>query len=166
MPLKIEKGLPAQAGEIFSLFRDAIADMWDKGIDQWSEVYPTRYDIETDLQLNELYCAYDDAQLTACFVLNEDQDEEYAEGAWTDTAGRCAVLHRLCVSVPHQHRGIGRQALACAEQIARRAGYTSIRLDALVLNPYAMRLYRSAGYRAVGTTVFRDRLFCLMEKVL
>ncbi|AUX21919.1 hypothetical protein SOCEGT47_024160 [Sorangium cellulosum] len=49
-------------------------------------------------------------------------------------------------------RGIGRQLLAGLEDIARRAGLTSLRLSSS-LN--AVRFYEGAGYQRVERTVYR-----------
>lgn len=47
-----------------------------------------------------------------------------------------------------------------------RQGTYSLRLDAFSENPFALKLYRSLGYRETGTAVFRKGKFYLFEKNL
>jgi hypothetical protein len=52
------------------------------------------------------------------------------------------------------------------EELLRKEGIQSIRLDAFSLNPYALKMYGALGYQKVGETNWRKGLFYLLEKKL
>ena len=124
-----------EAAEVYQIIRDAIEEMFLNGIDQWNETYPCMDDVRADLARQELFLGRIGGVPAAVFVLNEEADEEYSNGRWQDSGGRWAVLHRFCVSPRFQRRGVGSRVLTSVETIAAQAGYTSLRLDAMVLNP-------------------------------
>ena len=135
-----------------------------EGIYQWDEVYPNEEVLAEDIQNQELYLMTEEETLLACIVINESQDEAYGSASWKYNEGRIAVIHRLCVSSEYQGIGIGRKTMQLAEAMIKKAGYSSIRLDAYSDNPYARKLYERLGYTYVGIVRFRKGLFYLMEK--
>jgi GNAT superfamily N-acetyltransferase len=60
-----------------------------------------------------------------------------------------AEVKRMYVRPAHRRRGIGRALLAATANAARRAGYTTLRLDTPVFIS-AQRLYKSFGFRDIA----------------
>jgi GNAT superfamily N-acetyltransferase len=60
-----------------------------------------------------------------------------------------AEVKRMYVRPAYRQRGIGRALLAGTVDAARRAGYTTLRLDTPVFLP-AQRLYESFGFRDIA----------------
>src|SRR5947209_6425001 len=59
-------------------------------------------------------------------------------------------IKRLYVRPDMRRRGLGRGVIAELEHIARRRGYTVVRLDTGVQQPQAVRLFVPAGYREIA----------------
>lgn len=152
--------------EIVSLYKEAISNMISNKIFQWDEIYPNEEILSEDIEKGELYLCKKDNSILSCVVINEVQDEEYQTGNWRYTAGRAAVIHRLCVHPNTQGAGIGKKMVQLAEAFARNNGYDIIRLDAFSQNHKARHLYESLGYTYTGEVTFRKGQFYLLEKKL
>jgi len=60
-----------------------------------------------------------------------------------------AELKRMYIKSSHRGRGIGKQLLAEAIDLAKQCGYKKIKLDTLSSMQPAMQLYRSAGFKEI-----------------
>lgn len=150
---------------VVSLFMQAIAHMCESGIAQWDERYPSAALLREDIASGEMYVMTRGNDILCAVVINEYQDDEYAQGDWR-CGEHAAVIHRLCVHPKHQNQGIAKETMCHAEQLIAQRGYDCIRLDVFMQNPYAPRLYESLGYRKAGEVTFRKGRFALMEKKL
>ena len=151
--------------QLVQLVRDCTIGMRAAGIEQWDEVYPDRATIVADIESRSAFVAVHHGELVGMVVLNEYQDPEYADVAWT-CPGRPAVVHRLMVAPPWEGRGVGRALVQFVEHHALAQGYGCIRLDAFSENPRALRLYEGSDYRRAGRVRFRKGLFDCFEKPL
>lgn len=152
--------------EICSLVKAAIANMDASGIHQWDELYPTREDLADDINKEQLLVGTVDDVIAVICVVNQECDVEYDNGKWQYPDDRYCVIHRLCVNPAFQHQGLARRTIEYAEKQIREDGFQSVRLDAFSENPWALKLYDSHGYKAVGFADWRKGRFYLMEKRL
>lgn len=115
------------------LCRSCSVHMFSKQIDQWDEVYPDRKVFLDDIRSESLYLVLDDesGEGIACIVINEEQDPEYKEVDWQYEGERIAVIHRLMVHPRYEGRGIARQLIRYAEELAQSRKYEAIRLDVI-----------------------------------
>lgn len=134
------------------------------GVEQWDEIYPNPEVLSADIEAGTLHILPADGGPAASIVLNEHQDKEYEDGCWRYTEGKFLVIHRLCVAPLHQGRGVAKRMMRYAEELARKNGYSAIRLDAFSQNPISLRLYQGLGFQKAGTITFRKGLFYLFEK--
>ena len=74
------------------------------------------------------------------------------------------IVHRLCVNPQYQNIGIGTKTMMKIEDMVKKMGVNSIRLDAFTENPQALRLYEKLGYTTTGYADWRKGRFALMEK--
>jgi len=92
-----------------------------------------------------------DPGLGRVLVFEVDGDPSgYAIVTWgydLEYGGRDAFLTEFYVRPDHRRRGIGRQALAAAEEAARSGGAHALHLLVRHENAEAQRLYGRAGYR-------------------
>jgi len=139
--------------------------MSERFIFQWDGWYPSEEMLRLDIENGHMYLVCQRNETIGAVVLNEQMDDEYAQGCWV-CAEPAAAVHRLCIDPSYQHRGFGRQAMQQAEHLFKEQGFKSVRLDAFSQNPYAIRLYDSLGYNRVGEANFREGLFYLFEKSL
>jgi GNAT superfamily N-acetyltransferase len=72
----------------------------------------------------------------------------------------------MAVSVAHQGRGLGRQALDDAGAVARDWPANAIRLDAYDAAAGAGDFYASCGYRECGRVTFKNTPLIYYELVL
>jgi predicted N-acetyltransferase YhbS len=133
---------------IAALYEKAVSSLRSKQIDQWDESYPDRKTLRADIRKGRMFVLTHDRQIVAAVVLNHKQHELYKTVRWA--YGRPAVLHRLCVHPEHQHFGIGRATVVCAERLLRKKRRRSVRLDAFLQNPARPAAVRELGVRQGG----------------
>lgn len=76
------------------------------------------------------------------------------------------LTYNVAVSPIYQRRGLGRQLLAWAEQEARQAGYTRLRLYTNELMVENVALYRQLGYVEIAREPYLGSTLVHMEKRL
>jgi putative acetyltransferase len=85
------------------------------------------------------------------FVIGLIGGRPVACGAYRPIEPDVVEIKRMYVEPAFRGRGRGRRILDDLEARARRDGYTSVRLETGTLQPEAIRLYESAGYRRIET---------------
>lgn len=83
------------------------------------------------------------------FVIGFLGGRPVACGAYRPMEPGVAEIKRMYVEAASRGRGLGRRVLEDLEARARRDGYTAVRLETGTLQPEAIRLYESAGYRRI-----------------
>lgn len=157
---------PDDLEPIFSIFENAISVMYNSGIHQWDEVYPNMETLEEDISKQQLYMVISEENILAAYVLNQEFDQGYSLVNWKYSDSSFCVVHRLCVDPKFQNQEIATMTMKYIEEHAKNSGVESIRLDAFILNPFAVKLYEKLGYENVGTVMFRKGEFYLFEKKL
>jgi len=140
--------------------------MKSQGIEQWDEHYPTPKKFAQDIERGNLILSDAHGVVAAAVVLDARPDPEYAGVAWRHEKENAGIVHRLMVRPEFQRQGLAQRMIEHVEEKARRLGYTSIRLDAYIGNPVALRLYEKLGYSFVGTIRLQKRVFRCYEKGL
>ena len=153
-------------GRVCALIAAAVGAMINDGIDQWDKVYPSREVLQADIERGELTIGFAGESPAVIYVINTDTDEQYANGSWSYSGEKFAVIHRLCVSPAFQNMGIAGRCLDHIEGELRTAGVEAVKLDVFTENPYALRLYDRHGYTRAGMAHWRKGDFYLMEKLL
>lgn len=162
--MKIRKAELNDLKSIIDIFKNAIDVMNEGNIPQWDEIYPNSAILKQDILKQQMYVGIENENIVSVIVVNNEFDELYKKGNWKYTNRKFVVIHRLCVNPIYQKQGIGKTTMLMIEALLKKKEIQSIRLDAFSLNPYALRLYKSLGYRKVGEVNFRKGLFYLFEK--
>lgn len=165
MEIEIRCARAADFESMFDLLKACVAGMRNRGIDQWDEVYPSREAVDADIKGGNAVVAVVDQAIAGFAVLDEHQEPEYGQVPWS-IAGRAAVIHRMMVAPAVEGRGIARALMSFLEARASSAGHDTIRLDAFVNNPRALRFYERCDYRRAGLVRFRKGEFFCFEKSL
>ncbi|TXK84521.1 GNAT family N-acetyltransferase [Paenibacillus sp. N3.4] len=154
--------------EVISLYRAVKKDLQSHNINQWDWMYPNGFVIAKDLKQQHMYGIKKGGRVIAAVVVDANQSPEYAALQWSEYQGKAACIHRLAVHPEFQGQGMGKQLLQFAENLARKMGSTSIRLDVYTGNPGAVNMYERAGYQEVGEVrfPFRKVPFLCFEKPL
>jgi len=151
---------------IYDMFKNAIEKMIKNGIFQWDEIYPTKDILKDDIEKNQLYKIIFDNNIISAFVLNKEYDKDYLNGKWEYNGDDFMVVHRLCLNINYQNKGLGTKIMLYMEDYLKNTGICSIRLDAFSRNPIALRLYNKLGYKKTGEANWRKGLFILLEKII
>ncbi|WP_244905514.1 GNAT family N-acetyltransferase [Paenibacillus physcomitrellae] len=152
-----------------SMIGRVVRVMNEGGNEQWGEDYPTEDIIAGDLERGTMcIAATEDGQVLGMMVLDDNQDEQYANIDWQQKQGPNLIMHRLAVDPNAQGRGIASRLIAFAEQYAQDNGYKSVRLDTYAKNITAQGLYLKLGYEVRGKINYpaREADFPVFEKVL
>ena len=152
--------------EICKLIKDAIRSMEEQGIFQWDDIYPEKADFLADIQKQQLYVGVLDDSIAVVYTVNEECEKEYQNGRWKCPDCTYRIIHRLCVDPSYQNQGIAKSTLSHIENELHKLHVEAIRLDVFSENPFALSLYRNAGYEKVGFADWRKGRFYLMEKLL
>ncbi|REE77721.1 ribosomal protein S18 acetylase RimI-like enzyme [Paenibacillus taihuensis] len=154
--------------DLVQLYREITLSLSQAGIRQWDRFYPNRFVIEQDLKRGTVYGIRGGQRIIGAVVVDSQQSGKYARLIWNDRTGKPSCIHRLAVHPDYQGQGIGKRLLQFAEEHAREAGSSSIRLDVFTGNPGAVGMYRRAGYVEVGTIKFPMRKvpYLCFEKLL
>ena len=158
--------LESDIDEICKLIKAAICSMDEQGIFQWDDIYPEKADFLTDIQRQQLYVGVLDDEIAVVYTVNEECEKEYENGRWKYPDFKYCIIHRLCVHPVYQNRGIAKTTLSHIEKELHKLNVRAIRLDVFSENPFALALYRNAGYEKVGYADWRKGRFYLMEKLL
>ncbi len=121
---------------------------WKKG------VYPTGDDAVVGIKENALYIAKDNDKIVGTVMLRHKPEEGYKNLEWPLESNyeKIYVIYTLAVHPKFIRQGIGKKLLDFAEEIARKEGCISLRLDVVKGNIPAENLYKKCGYKYVGTT--------------
>ena len=126
---------------------------WKKGI------YPEDAFLASSVGNGELYLAEENGRVVGAMVLNHSAADGYEKAKWKIAAGadEIYVIHILGVSPAYMRQGIGKRLVAEAVHLAEENGMKALRLDVLVGNLPAEKLYKSMGF------MFIDRVTLFYE---
>ena len=159
--MQFQAAAPEEFSAIRTFYWDLIDEMqsssaqigWKKGI------YPSDALLRESLARGELFTLRDGEVLCACVILNSACNEGYQGIPWSRSCKPEEVLipHALGVSPRRQGAGIGAAVVQEILNYARVQGKRAVRLDLLVGNTAAERLYPKCGFRFVQSkTMFYE----------
>ena len=84
------------------------------------------------------------------FLVGYEDGEAVCGGGVKRLDDEACEIKRMYVVPSARGRGLAKELLVALEDAARSLGYTIARLDTGAKQPHAERMYRDAGYRAIG----------------
>lgn len=126
------------------------------GLDQWQKGYPSKEVWESDIAKQCTWLAVEDGQILGQFAFQITPDPSYEEidGSWL-TDSPYASMHRVCVSDHYKGKGIAGKMFAFGAQMAKRAGFSSLRIDTHHGNMPMQRALQKAGFLPCGTIILK-----------
>ena len=120
---------------------------WEMG------VYPTREFLQDAIDEQALYLAYLDDRLVGVMILNNECAPGYDNVGWRIRAEKheVVVIHALGVSSAFQRRGLAKEMVSYAIDLAGKGSAKAIRLDVLKNNIPASRLYESMDFQFIDS---------------
>jgi ribosomal protein S18 acetylase RimI-like enzyme len=153
--------------EVMYIYKACVSEMNREGLFNWNTAYPDHKDVLEDIRKGDIFILQENNVTIAVVCLNEDQPAEYEDLTW-NYEPPYLVVHRLAVHPACRNMNAGSRLMEFAERYAAEKGYRAVRLDAIMVNPSAMRLYGKIGYEEVGTVHFsyqKDRFMCMEKSV-
>lgn len=137
-----------------------------RGLPQWTAEYPSRAFFEEALGAGNLFVLSDEEGISGVAVLDGSEPPGWSAAAWEHRDSPFLVIHAFAVAPGKQGSGYGNSLLAFCEDVARKRGCESIRIDAFSENAGALRFWERHGYRFRGEVRFaskpagHQRYFC------
>ena len=139
---------------ILMVVLDAKELFLNQGSSQWQSAngYPNRDTFLTDLEHNTILVVEEERCICAVAVVTRGIDPSYNtiyQGAWISNLPYIAV-HRIAVKKEYYRQGLAKKLLLHAEEIARKEGYSSIKIDTHEKNIPMQGLMKQLGYTYCG----------------
>lgn len=131
---------------------DAKKQLRGLGLDQWQKGYPSREVWEQDVINACTYLAVEDGVIQGIFAFQTTPDSSYREidGQWlTDIP--YASMHRVCVADGCKGKGVAGRMFAYGFELARKAGFETVRIDTHPGNLPMQHALKKAGFEPCGT---------------
>ena len=142
----IRKAVTNELSHIIHITQACARHMIAEEIFQWNEQYPSLTAFEKDLENDELYVLEEDGRIKGAIVISTRMDDIYVPIKWIAETSLNGYLHRLCVHPESQGKGYARKMLDFAEDLLKKQGCLSVRLDTFSKNLRNQRLYEARGY--------------------
>lgn len=127
-----------------------------QGLSQWQWGYPSRQNIENDVEAKELYVAYDEetGEILGSAMITLAGEPNYnspLRGAWltdspNDAQATYACIHRVTCAPEHRGKGVATSLMAECERQAREAGKRSCRVETHPHNASMRHIAEKMGY--------------------
>ncbi len=139
---------------ILTITKACAQKMQSNGIFQWNEHYPSKEAFLKDIERGELYVITENDTVLGTIVISTLMDEEYKTIQWLTPNGNSTYIHRLSVHPDHQGKGLAQQLMDFAENLSKKEGFVSVRLDTFSQNQRNQRFYEQRGYQKLGDIFF------------
>lgn len=136
--------------EIMTMYNSCVCGMIKNNIDQWDASYPNKDIISLDLEASTYYIAEIENEIVGGINIDRKQDKTYLDINWEDKSDSFLVVHRLAVKEEFWNKKIGKKLMLFTEELVKRYGLKSIRLDTYSGNPKAIDFYEKLGYTKLG----------------
>lgn len=140
-----------ELNEIMNIIYNAKSYLRQQGLRQWNldDGYPSEDDILNDIQNNSCYVYIENNQIIGTMSIITIPDENYIEieGNWL-TNDKYASIHRIASNI--HNKGIGVKMLLEAEEIIKKKGIYSIKIDTHKINIPMTKTIIKSGYTYCG----------------
>ncbi len=158
----IRKGKFSDLDVIDEIAVKVIKNMKESNIPQWDYCYPRKEHYLQDVEDECLY-VFDDFGIFGAITLKPQNDPPYEDiNNWTDDES--LVIHRVIVDPTITRKGVASKFFAFAEDLAKKMGYTSIKVDTHKENYKMNGFLKKLGYVEMGYLPSIDRI--AFEKIL
>lgn len=167
--LKIEKGTLSDLNKLFQIYLNGKNELELNGIYQWTNNYPTRSIIESDIKKSVLFVLKNGREIIGAINISEEQEPEYETINWEFDNSKVLVIHRLVIDPKYQGKGYARKLMDFAEKFAIENDYYSIRLDAYSQNKRVIDFYEKRKYFIRGNVNFHEREYpfhCMEKEII
>ena len=124
------------------------------GLDQWQKGYPSRAVWESDISKHCAWLAVENDLILGVFAYQTTPDPSYEiiDGKWL-TDAPYASMHRVCVADHCKGKGVAGAMFSHGFQMAREAGFVSMRIDTHPDNVPMRHALEKAGFLPCGNII-------------
>lgn len=157
----------ADLKQIMATIRATIMEMQTYNNTQWDETYPQENDFINDIREENLYVSELDGQVVAFLCINKVEPVEYEELNWS-SRNEAMVIHRMAVDPNHRRKGIAKELMNFADDLAQQHNISYLKTDTNSLNEKMKALFVRCGYTYIGEMNFlgKETPFYAYEKEL
>ena len=149
------------------IYKSCVREMNERELFNWNTAYPSQHGVLSDIRDESLYIYIEKHTSIGVVCLNAQEPEEYRDLKW-NYDGPSLFVHRMAVHPSWRNLGVAEKMMNFAYQFAKENHFNSIRLDAIIKNPQAIRLYEKCGYEKVNTihlSYQKDKFRCMELKI-
>lgn len=153
MPYKIRQAISTDTAGIQTFYKDSLPLINTKQTSWIPGVYPDIAVALAAVSKQELFICIDEQDIVVgSMILNHNADEAYQELVWLKSEYNSLhlIVHTLISHPERLKQGIASQMIAFVKQYAAENDVFSIRLDTLVGNIPARKLYEKSGFAYIG----------------
>ncbi len=138
-----------------SEFYDKIVKYLDEGTNypRWIyKVYPSEESVKAMVKEESQYVCIVDEKISGAFVLNDKPQGCYWKANWSKEIddGSYMVLQTLAIDPSMQRQGLASDMIDFCIDKAKSEGYEAIRIDVILDNYPAKKLFEKSGFKYVG----------------
>jgi ribosomal protein S18 acetylase RimI-like enzyme len=157
--LEVREAGSADLDVVLSILEEAARWLVCRGIDQWRPGSFSRQRIAARIERGEMYLAELAGYPVGTFALQWSDEE-----TWGDVPDDAGYVHGLAIRRDFAVRGLGREVLRRAENLAVASGKKYLRLDCMAENNALNEYYERAGFGYRGRVPVRGLEVSLYEK--
>ena len=148
----------ADIDRCWQILQQGKAQMFREGKHQWTEDYPLRANVESDVAGGIAYVLERDGIVIAYAAVVIDGEPAYEQPTvqWL-THSHYVVVHRLAVADEAKRQGVAARYFHHVEQYAISHNIHSIKVDTNHDNFYIQHLMRSLGFTLCGEVTYGPR---------
>ncbi|ACU07774.1 GCN5-related N-acetyltransferase [Flavobacteriaceae bacterium 3519-10] len=153
--------------QILTILQQAIERRRLDGSQQWQDGYPNPETVTSDIAKGWGYVIEIENSVAAYVSIIYEPEPAYEaiDGSWLST-GEYVVMHRVAVADEFTGRGLATEIFREAENIAKRSGVSSIKVDTNFDNVALLHILKKLGYKYCGEVYFRGSARKAFEKLL
>lgn len=146
---------PADVDAALEIIESGRRHLRDQGIDQWQDGYPDRAALERDAACGKGYLIRSGGETLGYLCVDFDGEPVYDGliGRW-GTGEPYVVVHRLAFSAAARGRGLSGAVFALVEEMSRRRGVFSFRIDTHEDNRKMQHILEKSGFARRGTVFY------------
>lgn len=154
---------------ILSIVRSAQLSLFELGIDQWQDGYPSREIIKNDIR-NEVgfVTVHDEGNIIgyeAIVLSGEEAYNQLPDDAW-HTSNNYVVVHRLCVLREYCRCGVAVELMNFAAEYALKHNIHNFRIDTHRGNIRMLSMLNKLGFQHCGVICYDSGLREAFDRII
>ena len=150
--MNFRKAIYSDINTLVDIVNQAVLNFKNDGINQWQKGYPNRNVLMKDMEDGTLYVLETDGTIIGLLNLAEGPDPSYEEieGSWMNDLPYTA-FHTVSVRSDLRGNGYAGILFREAEELSRRMGYQTVRIDTHKDNKAMQHALAKSGYQYCGS---------------